>query len=47
MLILTKGIGLFISKLNKLSYDSPKFFQSIMLLNMLSKLIEKVIGERM
>jgi len=35
-----------IPKLNKLSYDSPKLFRPIILLNTLGKLIEKVIGER-
>ena len=39
--------SIIIPKLNKLSYNSYKFFHSIMLLNMLSKLIEKVIRERM
>jgi len=36
-----------ISKPNKLSYDSPKSFRPIVLLNTLGKLIEKVIGERL
>ena len=35
-----------IPKPNKLSYDSPKSFRPIVLLNTLGKLIEKVIGER-
>ena len=35
-----------IPKPNKLSYDLPKFFKPIVLLNMLGKLIKKVIGER-
>jgi len=35
-----------IPKPNKLSYDSPKLFRPIILLNTLGKLIEKVIGER-
>ena len=35
-----------IPKPNKQSYDSPKSFRPIILLNMLGKLIEKVIGER-
>ena len=35
-----------ISKPNKSSYGSPKLFRPIVLLNMLDKLIEKVIGER-
>jgi len=34
-----------ISKPNKKSYDSPKAFRPIILLNTISKLIEKVIGE--
>ena len=34
-----------IPKLNKKLHDSPKSFQPIVLLNMLGKLIEKVIGE--
>ena len=38
--------SIIISKPNKSLYDSPKFFYSIMLLNTLGKLIEKVIGER-
>ena len=36
-----------IPKSNKILYDSPKSFRSIMLLNMLGKLIEKVIGDRL
>ena len=36
-----------ILKLNKSSYDLPKSFQCIILLNTLGKLIEKVIRERM
>ena len=35
-----------IPKPNKPSYDSPKSFRPIILLNTLGKLIEKVIGER-
>ena len=35
-----------ISKLNKTSYDNPKAFHPIVLLNTLGKLIEKVIAER-
>ena len=35
-----------IPKPNKSSYNSPKSFRPIVLLNTLSKLIEKVIGER-
>jgi len=36
-----------ILKPNKISYNFSKFFHSIMLLNTLEKLIEKVIGERL
>ena len=36
-----------IPKLNKLSYNSPKSFRPIVLLNTIGKLIEKVIGERL
>ena len=36
-----------IPKPNKPSYDSPKSFKLIVLLNTLGKLIEKVIGERL
>ena len=36
-----------IPKLNKKSYDSPKSFRPIILLNTIGKLIEKVIGERL
>jgi len=36
-----------ISKLNKSSYDSSKLFYLIVLLNMLGKLIENVIGKRL
>ena len=36
-----------IPKPNKLSYDNPKAFHPIMLLNTLGKLIEKVIDERL
>jgi len=36
-----------ISKLNKTSYDNPKAFRPIVLLNTLSKLVEKVIAERL
>jgi len=35
-----------IPKPNKLSYDLPKSFRPIVLLNTLGKLIKKVIGER-
>jgi len=36
-----------IPKLNKKSYNSPKSFRSIVLLNTVGKLIKKVIGERL
>ena len=36
-----------ISKPNKISYDMPKSFRPIVLLNILGKLIKKVIGERL
>jgi len=36
-----------ISKPNKMSYDQPKVFWPIVLLNTLGKLIEKVIAERL
>ena len=36
-----------IPKLNKLSYNNPKVFCPIVLLNTLGKLIEKVIAERL
>jgi len=36
-----------IPKPNKASYDSPKFFRLIVLLNTLGKLIEKVIGNKL
>ena len=41
------SISIIISKPNQSLYDSPKFFCPIVLLNMLGKLIEKVIKERM
>ena len=40
------SISIIIPKSNKTLYDSLKSFHLIMLLNMLGKLIEKVIGER-
>ena len=40
-------LTIIIPKPNKASYNSPKMFQPIVLLNMLEKLIEKVIGERL
>jgi len=36
-----------IFKPNKVSYDSPKLFRPIVLLNTLGKLIEKVISDRL
>ena len=36
-----------IPKPNKMSYNSPKLFQPIVLLNITSKLVEKMIGERL
>jgi len=36
-----------IPKPNKLSYDFPKSFRPIVLLNTMGKLIEKVIGDRL
>ena len=36
-----------IPKLNKIFYDSSKLFCFVVLLNILGKLIEKVIGERL
>jgi len=36
-----------IPKPNKVSYDTPKLFRPIILLNMLGKLIEKVISNRL
>ena len=39
-------LSIIIPKPNKASYNSPKMFLPIILLNILSKLIEKVIGER-
>jgi len=40
-------LTIIIPKPNKASYNSPKIFQPIVLLNMLEKLIEKVIGKRL
>jgi len=42
-----ESVLIVIPKPNKLSYNSSKFFHPIVLLNMLSKLIKKVIGERL
>ena len=39
-------LSIIISKPNKASYDLSKIFQPIILLNMLGKLIKKVIGKR-
>ena len=39
--------SIIISKPNKTSYNTSKMFQPIILLNMLGKLIEKVISERL
>jgi len=36
-----------ISKPNKTSFDSPKLYRSIVLLNTIGKLFEKIIGERL
>ena len=36
-----------IPKPNKPAYDNPKFFHPIVLLNTISKLIEKMIAERL
>jgi len=41
------SMSIVIPKPNKESYNSPKSFSPIMLLNMIGKLIEKVIGERL
>ena len=41
------SLSIIIPKPNKIFYNSPKSFCSIILLNMLEKLIEKVIGEGM
>jgi len=39
------SLSIIIPKPNKVAYDSPKSFHSIVLLNMLGKLIEKVISK--
>jgi len=39
--------SIIIPKLNKASYNTSKMFRPIILLNTFSKLIEKVIGERL
>ena len=41
------SITIIILKPNKASYDIPKSFRPIVLLNTLSKLIKKVIGDRL
>jgi len=41
------SMSIIISKLNKALYDISKMFRPIVLLNLLSKLIEKVIGKRL
>ena len=41
------SITIVIPKPNKASYNSPKLFRPIVLLNTLGKLIEKVIGDRL
>ena len=40
-------MSIIIPKPNKESYDSSKSFRPIVLLNMIGKLIEKVIGEKL
>ena len=39
--------SIIIPKPNKASYDIPKIFRPITLLNTLGKLIEKIIGKRL
>jgi len=41
-----KSFSIIIPKLNKLSYDTPRSFWSIVLLNTIGKLIEKAISNR-
>ena len=41
------SISIIILKPNKASYDTPKMFRPIILLNKLGKLIEKVINKRL
>ena len=41
------SLSIIIPKPNKASYNSPKMFWSIVLLNMLRKLIKKVIRKRL
>jgi len=40
-----ESLSIIIPKPNKASHDFPKMFRPIILLNILEKLIEKVIGE--
>ena len=40
-------LSIIIPKPDKISYNSPKVFRPIMLLNILDKLIKKVIGKRL
>ena len=42
-----RSMTIIIPKLNKTSYNSPKSFRPIVLLNTVGKLIKKVIGERL
>ena len=41
------SITIVILKPNKMLYDAPKLFRLIVLLNILGKLIEKVISDRL
>ena len=41
------SLSIIILKSNKVSYDTLKAFRPIVLLNMLGKLIEKVIGNKL
>ncbi len=41
------SMSIIIPKPNKTLYDTPKMFRPIVLLNILGKLIEKVIRERL
>ena len=47
LLYFKMSLSIIIFKPNKASYDSPKMFQPIVLLNILGKLIEKVISKRL
>jgi len=42
-----RSTSIIIPKPNKVAYDSPKSFCPIILLNMLGKLFEKIISERL